>query len=480
MFENKPLKSQVQITFCLILLTSLIATIVTYVATGILFLTLQSNELLYPANHYEKQLPAIEEYIRQQSTALLSTSAKAGLEKVVPSEGIVYQVLDGDGRILYGTYRTKVVEDREQLYGRLNTTSGYQGKYVRTIPIIGNNARISGAVLLAYELKLTSPDSRYRQWVTGLFIPVVAAPFFYVVLFTILFSRKLTRSINRPLQVLMTAARKIGERDLNFTIDYHSKNEIGKLCDAFAEMQDALKDSLSAQWKIEQDRTEMVEALAHDLKTPMSVIQGYSEALLDSEPADREKRQRYLSVIRENAEKASSLVKQMQTSSELERSGLELHLREVNIKEFLMSKIQMYDIYGRQKRISITGDFDDTPDGLYRIDSEKLGRVLDNLLSNSLQYTPEGGRITVSAQAEQDRLRFTVADSGPGFRPKDMPHVFDRFYRGDTSRGNNKSHSGLGLSIARRLVEIQGGSIQASNGSPHGAQVTFTVKSQKV
>ena len=479
MLKDRKLKTQFQFTFGSILLAGIVATILTYVLAGVVFLALQYKEL-YPANYYEKQLPAIENYIRQQNTALLSTAAKIGLEKVVPSEGIVYQVVDGDGRILYGTYHTKVIENREQLYSRLNTTGGYQGKYVLTVPVIGSDAKISGAVLLAYELKVTSPDANIRRWITYLFILAVVAPFFYIVLFTILFSRKLTKSINRPLQMLMTAAQKIGERDLDFRIDYHAKNEIGKLCDAFAGMQEALKKSLFAQWKIEQERTEMVESLAHDLKTPMSVIQGYSEALLDSAPEDEEKEQRYLAVIRENVVKASTLVRQMQVSSELEHSGTELNLQEVNVKEFLTSKIQANEMRSGQKQISIAAGFADELNGLYRIDPEKLGRVLDNLLSNSLQYTPAGGSITITAKAEPNLIRFTVTDSGPGFRPQDIARVFDKFYRGDASRGNDQGNSGLGLYIARQLVESQGGSIQASNGEPHGAKIKFTVKAREL
>lgn len=473
MFENRPLKAQVQSTFGLILLTSLIATVVTYAAAGILFLTLQSNELLYPANYYEKQLPTIEDYIRQQNTALLSTSAKAELEKVVPPEGIVYQVVDGGGRILYGTYRTKVVENRAQLYGRLNTTGGYQGKYVRTVPIIGSDARISGAVLLAYELKATSPDGRPRQWITGLFILAVVAPFFYIVLFTILFSRKLTRSMNRPLRLLMAAARKIRERDLDFTIDYHSKNEIGELCDAFTGMQEALKDSLSAQWKIEQERTEMVEALAHDLKTPLSIIRGYSEALADSSGSGDEKLRRYLAVIKENAEKSSVLVHQMQYTSDLEKPGAQLQLVPVKLSEFLEQKVRHYELQAKQKKIEIGLDMQGDVRTPLLIDTGRLERILDNIVSNSLQYTPAGGRIRISVKAEKERISYRISDSGSGFSQRDLGKALDKFYRGDEARISKDAHSGLGLSIVRQLAEQLGGSVEIDNAESGGARVMF-------
>lgn len=121
MLKDRKFKTQFQIAFGSILLAGIVATILTYVVAGVVFLTLQYKEL-YPANYYEKQLPTIEDYIRKQNTTLLSTDARTRLEKVVPAKGIVYQVVDGNGRILYGTYQTKVIENKEQLYSRLNTT----------------------------------------------------------------------------------------------------------------------------------------------------------------------------------------------------------------------------------------------------------------------------------------------------------------------------------------------------------------------
>lgn len=108
--------------------------------------------------------------------------------------------------------------------------------------------------------------------------------------------------MNEPIRMLMQASRKIADKDLDFTIEYRSGNELGQLCAAFAQMQEELRSSLSAQWRLEREKAEMVEALAHDLKTPISLISGYAEALLESGAAD-DKQRRYLSVIHDNAQK---------------------------------------------------------------------------------------------------------------------------------------------------------------------------------
>ena len=143
------------------------------------------------------------------------------------------------------------------------------------------------------------------------------SPFLYFIIFTRLFSTLLVKKINLPLQLLIEASQKIKEKDLDFEVNYQSDNELGKLCTAFMEMKDELKKSLFAQWKAEQERIEMIEALAHDLKTPLSIIMSYSEALIDANSIDGERLKIYLNVINENAKKSSNLVMQMQYTSDL-------------------------------------------------------------------------------------------------------------------------------------------------------------------
>ncbi len=135
------------------------------------------------------------------------------------------------------------------------------------------------------------------------------SPFLYIVGFTRWLSKRFVKNINQPLHLLIDASKKIKEKDLDFEIDYYSDNELGKLCSAFSEMKDELKGSLSAQWKMEQERVEMVEALAHDLKSPLSIILGYTDALIGNNTDDNEKLHRYLTVIRENTEKVLLLSK---------------------------------------------------------------------------------------------------------------------------------------------------------------------------
>jgi signal transduction histidine kinase len=442
---------------------------------AVLFYNLEYKKI-YPANYYENQLPQIKAYILQQNTRLLVPSTRNALEKVIPEKGILYQVLDGEGTILYGTIDQKIIETRQQLYGQFNTTTGSQGRYIQTVPIIGDDGKISGAVLLFYQLKPTyTGDTRY-WWLTVLFIAALFSPFIYMIIFTLVFSKIFTNNVNKPLQLLMDASRKIREKDLDFEVDYHSENELGRLCNAFSEMKEELKNSLSAQWKMEQDRIEMVEALAHDLKTPLSIIRGYSEALIDSDTGSDEKQNRYLAVIKENAEKGSNLVHQMQYTADIESSGKNLNLVPINIISFIEQKVRNYELQAKEKEIEITTEIQDTGDRLCLVDVDKLERILDNIVSNSLHYTQKGGRINISVKLEQNRVFYEISDSGPGFSKKDSDKVFEKFYRGDEARGSKDGHSGLGLYIAKQLVEKHGGSIKAYNTKYGGACIAFDLE----
>lgn len=498
------LKTQFGAGFLLVLLLSLVATAITYVV-GVLLYSSMEFKGVYPANYYEKQLPEIKAYIKKANLSLLHPDGRSLLEEHVSADGFRYQVLDGEGQLLYGTMEGTMIEGREALYDRLNTQTRFDGRYVQTVPIIGEDGRVSGAVLLGYTLSPTY--AKGSGWMGILYAAVLLSPFLYILLFTALLARRLARRINQPLRMLMEASRKIANKDLDFEIGYRSDNELGQLCTAFSQMQSELQTSLSAQWRLEREQAEMSEALAHDLKTPLSIISGYAEALLDSE-GNAAKRQRYLTVIRDNASKSARLVRQMQLSADLERSDGQLVLTTVPVVAWTEALLKQFELEAESKGIRLQFEAQafetkvsgthmseehtseihmseahtsesQTHDGYYSVDTEKLERILGNILMNSMAYTPPGGRIEVKLQAENRILRFLVRDTGPGFAPGDWSKVFDRFYRSDKARGVGEGHSGLGLYIAKRLVLQHGGDIAARNADVGGAEIVFSIQASQ-
>ena len=459
-----------------IAVATIVATLITWFLAAALYL-MEQNRGIYPANYYERQIPSIDQYVREENTRLLSQENEEGLKNSMEGDGISYQVVDGSAAILYGTYTDRIFSSEADLINHLNTTEVYSDKntYLHVIPLTSEDGKMEGAVALVYAVKITATGSGGR-WAMGVIAAAMFSPVFYIILFTMLFSKTFINRINRPLQLLMEAAGKIKNRNLDFEINYYSENELGKLCTAFSEMQEELKTSLSAQWKMEQERVEMVEALAHDLKTPISIVLAYTESLLDSENANPERAHRYLSVIEENAQKCSNLVQQMQAAAESEKQGNELELTSMELYAFLSQKVKHYELQAKEKGVSIELCDDASLHATYSLDTEKLDRIFDNIVSNSLRYTPANGKILISAFADQKSITYQVCDTGCGFKQKDLEHATERFYRGDEARQSGEGHSGLGLYTVKQLVYQLGGHVELSNGKDGGACVKFSQK----
>ncbi|WP_330399218.1 HAMP domain-containing histidine kinase [Clostridioides difficile] len=403
---------------------------------------------------------------------MLSQSNEEGLKRTIRGDDMLYQVVDNNGNILYGTNPKKLFKTKEELFNNFINKTVRKGGYIHTVPIKGDNGKIEGAVILFYQVKITFANSRGR-FVFAVIIMALFSPFLYIVGFTRWLSKRFVKNINQPLHLLIDASKKIKEKDLDFEIDYYSDNELGKLCSAFSEMKDELKGSLSAQWKMEQERVEMVEALAHDLKSPLSIILGYTDALIDNNTDDNEKLHRYLTVIRENTEKSAALVQKMQYTSDLEKSNIQLNLVPINLPEFLRQKVQDYELQAHQKEVELILKMQGNIQSPIQIDVDRLTRIFDNIISNSLQYTPSGGNISITVKDEKNCISYEICDSGRGFSSKDLKKALDKFYRGDEARQTKGGHSGLGLYIVKQLVEQLGGSVKIENSKSGGACVKF-------
>lgn len=469
--KNQSLATQFRRTFIFIIIASIVATVITYVFAFYLFIY-SLNKDIYPPNYYERQVPRIKKYIDEKNIALLSQSNEEGLKRTIRGDGMLYQVVDDNGNILYGNNPKKPFKTKEELFNNFINTTVRKGGYIYTVPIKGTNGKIEGAVILFYQVKMTFANSMGRLTFAVIVIAMFS-PFLYVIGFTIWLSKQFVKNINQPLHLLIDASKKIKEKDLDFEIDYYSDNELGKLCSAFSEMKDELKNSLSAQWKMEQERVEMVEALAHDLKSPLSIVLGYTDALIGNNTDDNEKLHRYLTVIRENTEKSAALVQKMQYTSDLEKSNIQSNPVPINLPEFLVQKVQDYELQAHQKDVELILKMYGNIQSPIQIDLDRLTRIFDNIISNSLQYTPSGGNISIIAKAEKNCISYEICDSGSGFSSKDLKKALDKFYRGDEARQTKGGHSGLGLYIVKQLVEQLGGSVKIENSKSGGACVKF-------
>jgi signal transduction histidine kinase len=274
----------------------------------------------------------------------------------------------------------------------------------------------------------------------------------------------LSHRILAPVKALTTAARQLGQGDLSQRVQLKDKGEIGELAQAFNSMASGLE-------RVEQLRRNMVADAAHELRTPLTNIRGYLEAIRDGvKTPDTDT----ISLLSEEASLLSRLVNDLQELSLAEAGELRLVKEPGNIATLIKQSVAARQAKAEARKLSVSTELpDELPE--VSIDSQRIGQVLNNLLDNAMAHTPAGGSVKVTAEERDDFLEVSIADTGEGIPEKDLPNIFERFYRTDRSRARSTGGSGLGLTIARRLVEAHGGKIEVRSRVGEGSVFTFTL-----
>jgi signal transduction histidine kinase len=274
----------------------------------------------------------------------------------------------------------------------------------------------------------------------------------------------LSRRILSPVKALTKAARQFGKGDFTRRVAYEGKGEMGELASSFNSMAENLE-------KNEQQRRNMVADVAHELRTPISNLKGYLEAISDGLIKPDEETIRSLN---EEASSLSRLVGDLQELTLADAGKLKMAVQPEEISHIIKETVLAIQAKAANKELNVTTDLpEELP--LVEIDAQRIRQVLNNLLSNALAHTGKGGMITVASQQQGDRLAISVTDSGEGIAPEHLPFIFDRFYRVDKSRTRATGGSGLGLTIAKRLVESHGGTITVTSQLGQGSAFTFTL-----
>jgi len=309
--------------------------------------------------------------------------------------------------------------------------------------------------------------SGFRNAVTEAVLLAGSAAFVAAVLLSILVSRRVVL----PVQEMQAASQRIADGQYEERVGVPGRasrddlDELGRLALSFNRMATQLEQT-------EALRLELIGNVAHELRTPLASIQGYMEGLIDGVlPAEASTFQQ---VYRE-ADRLQRLVHDLQELSRVEAGAYELNPHPTPPERLLDGVVRRLGYQFEEKGVMLEID---TPADLPPVsaDEDRIGQVLINLAGNALQYTPSGGRVRLSARSEGDRVRFTVEDSGVGIPPEHLPHIFERFYRVDKSRSRVGGGSGIGLTIARHLVEAHGGQIQAASDGPgQGSTFSFTL-----
>jgi two-component system, OmpR family, sensor histidine kinase BaeS len=293
------------------------------------------------------------------------------------------------------------------------------------------------------------------------------------IILAFIFGAILSRTIARPLRELTKATHELAGGKFGQQVPVRSRDEIGELASSFNKMNDDLARSFNL-------RKQMTADIAHELRTPLSLIIGHAEAVHDGVlPPSKEN----FEIIREEAERLEQLVNDLRTLSLADAGELFVEFQPVEINKLLGDIKAHYMVQFNQKRITLDLEpFDYVQGGSNlqaNLDPIRFSQVLMNILDNALRYTPEEGRVVITAKQNGDQIEINIQDSGEGVTSEDAAHLFDRFYRADESRDRDAGGSGLGLAIAKSIVEMHKGKIWAESEKGNGLKVIIQLPVSK-
>ena len=357
--------------------------------------------------------------------------------------------------VLAGADRRVVYSIMPEQIGQQVSSADLKG----AITLVENGSTIGWLILapMPREHIPNSPEERFLRTVnSAAFLSALVATALALIL-----GGLLAFTLTRSLRELTEATVEISKGKLGLQVKVRSRDELGRLAASFNKM------SLDLE-RATRSRRQMTADIAHDLRSPLSVIAGYTEALSDGKlPSSPE----IYNILHQETKHLNRLVDDLRTLSLADAGELSLIFLPTQPQTILEHVAARHAVSAQQNGVSLrVQTVEDLPSVM--MDAERIAQVFDNLVLNAFRYTSSGGEIVLSAHLAEDHVEMAVCDNGSGISPEDLPHVFDRFYRGDKSRQSN-DESGLGLAIAKSLVEAHQGTLTVES-SP-GRETTFTI-----
>jgi signal transduction histidine kinase len=392
-------------------------------------------------------------YFRLRNSAPPPISSRTNPQPPQPGAGerqppaYVFVLAGLDGRVIIpaGEYRIgDIVQPTALAQG---TPIQINGKQVGTVLAIGNPPPLG-------PLEEQYLNRSNRALLYAAFGASVVALFLGILL---------ARALTRPLRGLTVAIRAVAKGHLKQNVPVESRDELGELASAFNQMSADLE-------RLVQSRRQMTADIAHELRNPLTVIGGYIESMRDGVLKPTPER---LDAIQVEVRHLQRLVEDLRTLSQADAGELSLSRESISLAALLERIARSYRPLAEKQNVALDVDIKSDLPAL-NADPDRLAQVLGNLLTNSIRYTPQGGKITLLARRDEKTITVTVSDNGYGISPEALPFIFDRFYRADPARTGG-GESGLGLAIAKSIVEAHGGTISAESQPGQGTVITMTL-----
>ena len=285
------------------------------------------------------------------------------------------------------------------------------------------------------------------------------------------------KSIVTPIHHLQVATKKITDGNLDFEMPAGGDDEIGELCTDFEEMRRRLKESAEEKLESERQNKELISNISHDLKTPITAVKGYVEGIMDGVADTPEKMDRYIKTIYNKANDMDRLINELTFYSKIDTNRIPYTFSKINVKDYFDDCAEELGLELEERGMTFTYQNHVDPATMVIADAEQLKRVIDNIVGNSVKYMDkENGHIGIEVKDVGDFIQVELSDDGRGIAMKDVPYIFDRFYRADASRNSSKGGSGIGLSIVKKIIEDHGGKIWANSREGEGTTMYFVLR----
>jgi two-component system sensor histidine kinase BaeS len=277
----------------------------------------------------------------------------------------------------------------------------------------------------------------------------------------------LSSAITDRIFVLQKAANQLAEGDLQARVAVSGRDEVAKLSADFNRMAAQLQQA-------KQQRADLIAWVSHDLQTPLTSIQAILEALADGVVAEPSAVQRYLESAQREVRSLSALIDDLFQVAKLDSGGLTLDRAPNSLSDLISDTLESFSQLARKQNIHLAGEVESKIDPV-NMDVRLIGRVLNNLVSNALRYTPPGGTVSITAQRVGPQIEVRIRDTGEGIPAEDLPYIFESFYRGEKSRNRTTGGAGLGLAIVRGIIQAHGGKIWVESELGVGTEFIFQI-----
>lgn len=459
--KNKTIKRD----FYNLVLKIVIYTAVSSIVTYLLFFTVIPFLNAKTTDYNMKYVYEIEKEIKENNESILDGNI---IDTKKYNKDIQGEVVDLKGNHLYG--ENKINNDEFDILRSISQEK-YKSNYVyRYIPLVENN-NIKAVYIIKAPFSFIKNNSQSNKGVVVMYLVMLFSPLVYFIIYLFLFTSKLYKSIYKNMDIILNGCEKISNGDLNFYVDGVEGLEFNEIQKALNTMVKVLKGNIEELSKLDEERKIMISSVAHDIRTPITVIKGQIEIIEDLKYVPNYNMDENMEIINKNCDKMVNLTDNLSLLYKVEGNCFLLRNEEIDLKKFLKDKELEIKNIAKNEDIDIIFDINLSKDK-YILDSTMLTRVLDNVIFNSLRFTKKGN-ITVKVYDETltREIKFECSDTGTGFKEKDPSKLFNAFYQNE----NYKNHFGLGLYISKQIVNNYNGKIKAYNNSLGGATIEFYI-----